>query len=270
MIPHITSMKGAYDIAGKTVVITGGNGGIGLGIAKAMADCGANIAIFCRNMDKAKNALEELKSFNVKSKAYFCDILKIDNVRDAVDATCKEFDNIDILINNSGIGNKTKFLDMDPELEEWRQVVETDLSGMAHVTYEVGKRMRSAGKGGSVINITSNAGFIVNKGVTLSAYAAAKAGANSLTKTLAYELGEYNIRVNAIAPGYVHVGPLADYSANPELGDLVNGLIREQQPLKRLVEAIEIGALAIYLASPAAAHITGQTIIIDGGYTLAY
>ena len=262
MIPAITSMKDAFSLAGKTAIITGGNGGIGLGIAKAMAEVGANIAIFCRNMEKAENALAELKPFGGKYKAYSCDITDFKSVEGAVEEAWKDFENIRILVNNSGVAGGSKLLDSDPELSAWKKVIETDLIGMMFVTREVGKRMKEDGNGGAIVNITSNAGGIVNRGAGLTVYGAAKAGANHFTKSMAVDLGEYNIRVNAIAPGYTRAG----FGANA--GKFLQDLVEAQQPLKRLGEAIEIGALAIFLASPASAHITGEIITIDGGYSL--
>ena len=256
-------MKEAFGLKGKSAVVTGGNGGIGLGIAKALAECGADIAILCRNQEKAKSALEELSVYGGRYKAFFCDIVDLKSVIAAVDAAYEEFGDIEILVNNSGVGSGGKFLDMSPDFSEWNLVIGTDLTGMAHVTYAVGKRMRGAGKGGSIINITSNAGAIVNKGIGLSTYAVAKAGANHFTRCMAVEFGEHDIRVNAIAPGYTHAG----FGANP--GPELLQLVNDQQPLKRMGEAIEIGALAVFLASPASAHITGEVITIDGGYTLS-
>ena len=263
MIPFINSLKGAFDLTGKTAIVTGGNGGIGLGIAKALAESGANIAILCRNMDKAKKALEELSKYNGRYKAFSCDVLDMKSVIAAVDAAYKEFGDIGILVNNSGVASGGKFLDINPDFSELDTVIGTDLTGMAHVTYAVGNRMRSAGKGGSIVNITSNAGAIVNKGVGLSIYAVAKAGANHFTRHMAVELGEHDIRVNAIAPGYTHAG----FGAEP--GPDLLKLVTDQQPLKRMGEAIELGALAVFLASPASAHITGEVITVDGGYTLS-
>ena len=261
MIPFITSMKGVFDFTGKNVVITGGNGGIGLGIGKVFAECGANIAILCRNMQKADKALGELSVYGGKFLAYSCDVTDPESVRAAVESVCKDFGNINVLINNSGVGGGGKLLDMDKDLAGWRQTVDINLVGFFQVTHEVGKRMRDAGKGGSIINITSMAGSTVLR-VPLTPYASAKAAGERFTKSMAVELAEYDIRVNAIAPGWIHAG----FGEHPtkELYDM----IAIQQPLKRLGEAIEVGALAVFLASPAAAHITGEEIKIDGGYTL--
>jgi NAD(P)-dependent dehydrogenase (short-subunit alcohol dehydrogenase family) len=263
MIPFISSVKGVFDLSGKSAIVTGGNGGIGLGIAKALAEAGANIAIFCRNMDKAKVALEELDTYGGKYKAFTCDITNLESVLAASKAAFDEFKGIEILVNNSGVAGGGKFLDMDPDFSAWNFVIDTDLTGMAHVTYAVGRLMRDAGKGGSIVNITSNAGVIVNKGVAISPYAVAKAGANHFTRCMAVEFGEYDIRVNAIAPGFTRAGFGSDPS--PQLVELV----KAQQPLKRMGEAIEIGALAVFLSSQAAAHITGEVITVDGGYTLS-
>ena len=263
MIPSISSMKEAFDLKGKNAIVTGGNGGIGLGIAKALAECGVNIAIFCRNMDKAKAALEELGGFGGKYKAFACDITDLKNVMEVTKTAFDEFGSIEILINNSGVAGGGKFLDMDPDFSAWNFVIDTDLTGMAHVTYAVGRLMRDAGKGGTIINITSNAGAIVNKGVEISPYAVAKAAANHFTRCMAVEFGEYDIRVNAIAPGFTRAGFGAD--SPPAVVELV----KAQQPLKRMGEAIEIGAMAVFLSSQAAAHITGEVITVDGGYTLS-
>ena len=262
MISPITDMKSAFDLSGKNAIITGGNGGIGLGIGKAMAEIGVNVAIFCRNMEKADGALEELSVYGGKYQAFSCDVTNPQSVADAVEAACKEFGDFEILVNNSGISGGGRLLDIERDLTVWRQVVETDLMGVIQVTHEVGKRMRDAGKGGAIVNITSNAGGMVNRGAGLAIYGAAKAGANHFTQSIAVDLAKYNIRVNAIAPGYIRAG----FGANPGQG--MFDMLDAQQPLNRLGEAIEIGALAIFLASPAAAHITGEIITIDGGYSL--
>ncbi|MCL2226650.1 MAG: SDR family oxidoreductase [Oscillospiraceae bacterium] len=263
MIPYIETMKGAFDLKGKSAIVTGGNGGIGLGIAKALAECGANIAIFCRNMDKAKVALEELSEYGGKYKAFSCDIVDMKSCIAAAEAAFKEFGNIEILVNNSGVASAGKFLDMDETLKDWKFVIDTDLTGVAHVTYAVGRLMRDAGKGGSIINITSNAGSIVNKGIGMSPYSVAKAGANHFTRCMAVEFGEHDIRVNAIAPGFTRAG----FGANPH--PMMLEMVKAQQPLKRMGEAIEIGSLTVFLASPASAHMTGEVITVDGGYTLS-
>jgi NAD(P)-dependent dehydrogenase (short-subunit alcohol dehydrogenase family) len=256
-------MKNAFDLTGKNAVITGGNRGLGLGIATAMAQVGANIAILCRDSKKAEEALAELSQYGGKYESFSCDVTDLESVRGAVEKVCESFGHIDILVNNAGVSCVNELLDMDDKLTDWYNVLNTDLNGTVHMTYEVGKRMRDAGLGGCIINITSNAAFIVNKTQAMCPYSASKAAANHFTRCMAVELGKYNIRCNAIAPGFT----------NTELSRFIPSdmfeYINNQMPLGRFGEPIEIGALAVYLASPAAAQVTGTVQVIDGGYILS-
>ena len=152
MISPITSMKDAFSLEGKTALITGGNRGLGLACASAMAQQGANIAILCRDSQKAAEAIEELKQFGGKYESFSCDITDLVSVRATVAAVWESFGGIDILVNNAGVSCRSELLDMDEELTDWYNVLNADLNGTVHMTYEVGKRMRDAGKGGSIIN----------------------------------------------------------------------------------------------------------------------
>ena len=256
-------MKNAFDLTGKNAVITGGNRGLGFGIATAMAQVGANIAILCRDGKKAEEALAELSQYGGKYESFSCDVTDLESVRCAVGQVCDSFGHIDILVNNAGVSCVNELLDMDDKLSDWYHVLNTDLNGTVHMTYEVGKRMRDAGLGGCIINVTSNAAFIVNKTQAMSPYSASKAAANHFTKCMAVELGKYNIRCNAIAPGFTNTE--LSRHIPPDMFDYINN----QMPLGRFGEPIEIGALAVYLASPAAAQVTGTVQVIDGGYILS-
>ena len=256
-------MKNAFDLTGQNAIVTGGNGGIGLAIATALAQSGANVAILCRDLQKAEKALESLRPCGGKYESFSCDVTDLPGVRKAVADVYTSFGEIQILVNNAGVTTDGAFLDMDENLSEWYRVINTDLHGVAHMTYEVGKRMRDAGKGGSIINVTSLSGVVVHKSSPRSPYNTSKAGINHFTRAMAVELGKYNIRANAIAPGFIHSG----FTAHPTEQFLQ--MIREAQPLDRLGEAIEVGALAVFLASPAAAHLTGTVQLIDGGYSLS-
>lgn len=261
--PSITSMKEAFVLTGKNAIVTGGNGGIGFGISKSLAECGANVAIFCRDMKKAENALGELKSIGGKYEAFSCDITNLASIREAVAAACKSFGNFEILVNNAGVTTNTMLFDMDEELSEWHRVVDTDLTGVVNMTYVVGKHMRDAGKGGSIINITSNAGLMINRGMFISPYSTAKAGACHFTRSMAIELKPYNIRVNAIAPGFINDG--FGKGMPQEMQDALAAV----QGVDRIGTVMEIGAMAVYLASPAAGFTTGAVNVVDGGYMLS-
>ena len=263
MIKPIKDMKNDFDLTGQTALITGGNRGLGLGIGLAMAQCGADVAILCRDSKKAQEALEELRPYGGKYESFSCDVTDIKDVRRAVGEVYEAFGQVTILVNNAGVSCVSELLDMDENLTDWYNVLNTDLNGTVHMTYEVGKRMRDAGKGGCIINITSNAAFIVNKTQAMSPYSASKAAANHFTKCMAVELGKYDIRCNAIAPGFTNTE--LSRHIPPDMFEYINN----QMPLGRFGEPIEVGALAVFLASPAAAQITGTVQVIDGGYMLS-
>jgi NAD(P)-dependent dehydrogenase (short-subunit alcohol dehydrogenase family) len=262
MLEAIKNMGEAFSLKGKNAVITGGNKGIGFGISTAFAQSGANVAIFCRDIAAAENAVKELAPNGGKYECFFCDVTNPSSIRDAVAKACDSFGQIDILVNNAGVASGSPFLDMDEDLSEWYRVFSTDLNGVVHMTYEVGKRMRDAKKGGAIVNISSNAGFMVNRGVSFAPYSTSKAAVNHFTRCMAVELGKYGIRVNAIAPGFTY----SNFSKGmpQEAIDRFTAIMS----IKRFGEPIEIGALAVYLASPAAAQVTGTIQVHDGGYML--
>lgn len=262
MIKPITSMKDAFSLEGKTALITGGNRGLGRAMALAMAEQGADIAILCRDAAKAAETLAELKPYGGKYESFSCDVSDLASVRGASGEAWDAFGGIDILVNNAGIGVMGELLDMDEDLSGWFDVLNTNLNGTVRMTYEMGKRMRDAKKGGCIINITSNAADIVNKTQSMASYSSSKAAENHFTHCMAVEMGKYDIRVNAIAPGFTQT-ELARHIP-PDQMDYIIG----QTPVGRFGEPIEIGAIAVYLASPAAAQVTGAVFTIDGGYQL--
>lgn len=263
MIPSITNMQDAFSLKGKNALITGGNRGLGLAMASAFAQQGANVAIFCRDAKKAAEAIAELQPYGGRYESFSCDVVNLPSVREAVAKAYEAFGNFDILVNNAGVTCVNELLDMDEELSDWYHVLNTDLNGTVHMTYEVGKRMRDGGKGGCIINTASNAAFIVNKTQPMSPYSSSKAAVVHFTHCMACELGKYNIRVNAICPGFTNTD-LSQFIPKDQF-DYINN----QMPLGRFGEPIEVGALAVFLASPAAAQITGTAQVIDGGYILS-
>ena len=259
----ITHMDTAFRLDGKTAIVTGGNRGIGFGISTAFAQAGANVAILCRNEETAIAAVNELSSkYSGKFKFYKCDITDMALCKQAVDAVVEDFGGIDILVNNGGIAVGGATLDMDEELEMYFRCIDVDLNGTMRMSYLVGKHMAAAGKGGKVINISSNSGAIINKPQFFTPYHVAKAGVNHMTRSLANEWSQYGINVNAIAPGYTHSG-LSD-----GMNDEIYNFLASKIPLGRFGDAIEVGALAVYLASPASDMVTGVVVTIDGGYSI--
>ena len=261
---HITSMENAFSLIGKNAIVTGGNRGIGLGITQAFAHQGGNVAILCRQEASANEVIADLSAkYTGKFKFFKCDITNYDDCKSAVKGVLDEYGAIDILVNNAGAGFGGDLLDMDEDLGMWFDCFDLDLHGAVRMSYLVGRHMRDSGRGGRVINITSNAGEIVNKPHPLTPYSCAKAALNRLTKCLAHEWAKYDIRVNAIAPGYT----FSDMSNR--MPEESKKLLCEKIPIGRFGEAIEIGALAAYLASDASDVMTGMVLTADGGYSLA-
>ena len=256
-------MTGAFSVLGKNVIVTGGNRGIGLGISTAFAQSGANVAILCRNKQSGEKAAESFGEYGGKYICVQCDTGSLENVKNAVGEVCGIFGSIDVLVNNAGVSTVRKFID-DKDLGEWHRIINTNLTGPANMVYEVAPRMIEAGRGGSIINISSVGGQSVagTSHHPKVPYHVSKAGLDMLTKALAVELGDYGIRVNSIEPGPTHSD--LDKDLPPE----AFRQIEQNMPMHRFGEPIEIGALCVFLSTDAANQITGAIHIHDGGHIL--
>ena len=260
-IPPITSMKDAFSVKGLNVVVTGGNRGIGRGIAQAFAEGGANVVILCRNEKSGLQAAEELKQYGGRYACFRCDISCYDEVVEATKKVYEFFDHVDVLVNNAGVATTTPFLAEDG-LKEWHRVIDVNLNGTASVIHEFAPKMVEAGKGGSIINITSVGGLRVSntvKGHHNAPYNASKAGIDILTRYLAIVLGDAGIRVNSIQPGMTHS------DLDKDLPEEAKKEAVESVPAHRFGEPIEIGAVCVYLASPAGSQVRGVNYAHDGG-----
>ena len=258
------TMGDLLSLQGKNAIVTGGAKGIGLGISTAFAQQGANVAIFARDKAVGDEVIQNLgHQYSGRFSFYTADISDLKSCQEAVDQYIQDYGSVDILVNNAGIPAGSTFLSMDAEMSEWFKCMNVDLHGGARMCYLVCKHMIDAGKGGRIINITSNAGEIVNEPI-MTAYATAKAAFNHFTRCLAAEAVQHNIRVNAIAPGFTISGFIDDTES-----DLFKEIC-STIPIKRFAEPIEIGALAAYLASDAANIITGAVFTADGGYSLQH
>lgn len=262
MIPSIETMENAFSLKDKNVIITGGNRGIGKGIAIAMAQSGANIAILARDEASSKETIKELSAYGGTHRYYQCDVTVLETAKKAIENMVSDYTTIDVLVNNSGIGRFYNVLDDDEALKNWYDVINVNLNGYFVMSYLVAKVMRVQ-KFGRIINISSNASRIVNLPQRMMSYNVSKAGIDRMTKCLAHEWAEYNIRVNAIAPGYTETELTFDKG-----GEMMDYWMAST-PVGRFGKPIEVGALAVYLASPASEQMTGAVLTIDGGYMLA-
>lgn len=259
----INSMQDVLNLKGKSVIITGGNRGIGKGISLAMAECGANVIIICRDSVTAVETITELKKFGGKYKYYIADVCNLEQCKKSINDAIRDFGKIDVLVNNAGTVRIGEVLDMDKELRGWYDVINTNLNGPFIMSYVIGKHFKQ-NKNGCIINISSNAARIVNKPQKTCSYNTAKAGLDRMTKCLSYEWAPYNIRLNVIAPGCTDT----DLECKSEIRQYIKHW-KAQTPTGRFAKPLEIGALAVYLASEAAEQITGSVFTIDGGYMLA-
>lgn len=257
----ITTMKGAFSVEGLNVVITGGNRGLGRGMSDAFAECGANICVICRKQDKADEAAAEIaEQFGVEAFGVACDMGDYDQIVAAQKAVAEKWDHIDVLINNAGVDNHYSIFD-DENLEDFKYCMQINLDGVAAACKIFGQWMMDKKLGGSVINISSIGGQQLGDPRThpMPAYNASKAALDHLTRHLSVIFGDYGIRCNVIAPGLTHSA--LDANLPPVVTDYVDNIM----PAHRFGEPIEIGALAVFLASPAGRQITGTTINHDGG-----
>ena len=259
----ITSMKNVFSQKDKTVVVTGGNKGIGFGIASAFASQGANVAIIARDESSGIAAAAGLADeYGGVFRFYKADITDMTECRDSVAEIINDYAQIDVLVNNAGMTPHGDLLEMDYEMSEYFKCIDTDLHGVVRMTYLAGKHMRDRGKGGKIINISSNSAVMANRLINLAPYCTAKAGVNQFTRAMALEMAKFNIQINAIAPGYTWSSVMEKLDATT-LGGMAG-----VTPDGRLGTPFEVGALAVFLASDAASHITGEIITIDGGHSL--
>lgn len=256
----ISNMTDAFSVKGQNVIVTGGNRGIGFGICLAYAQSGANVAILCRNKESGDKAVEELRQYGTTCLCISCDVGDAASVKAAAAEIFKTFSSVDVLVNNAGVSTVGLFLD-DKDLEEWHRVINVNLNGPANTIHAIVPHMIKAGKGGSVINISSIGGQSLGGAKThpMPPYHASKAALDMFTRNMAIEFGNYGIRVNAIAPGPTHSD--LDKDLPPDAFEKFETMM----PMRRFAEPIEVGALCVFLSSPAGNQITGTVVVHDGG-----
>jgi 3-oxoacyl-[acyl-carrier protein] reductase len=241
-------------LAGKVAIITGGSRGIGLAIARLLADDGASVVVSGRDAARLDAAGKELESLGAPVLAVAAEATKRDDVERLVEATRERFGRIDVLVNNAGITRDQLLVRMKDE--DWDQVLDMNLRGVFLMTRAVSKVMMRQ-KSGRIINVASTAGAMGNAGQVN--YSAAKAGVIGLTKAAARELAHWNILVNAVAPGLIETDMTASLS-----GEAREALL-QQVPLKRIGQSREVAEVVRFLVGDGASYVTGQTIHVNGG-----
>jgi NAD(P)-dependent dehydrogenase (short-subunit alcohol dehydrogenase family) len=251
-------MTDLFDLSGKVALVTGGNGGIGLGMAEALAVAGATVAIWGRNQERNAQALESILSHGGDAIALSVDVSDESQVVDAFGATVAAFDKVDAVFANAGVGaGSTRFEDMTTE--EWRGVFAVNMEGVFWTFREAVKHMKPRGSGSLIVTSSVAADFGAAR---MEHYAATKAGVRAMIQGLAVEYGRYGIRANAVAPGWVVTGMTDSFIE----GERFEAEIKPRIPAGRWGAAGDFGGIAVYLASDASSWHTGDTITIDGGY----
>jgi 3-oxoacyl-[acyl-carrier protein] reductase len=241
-------------LAGRTAVVTGGTRGIGLAIARALAEDGASVVVSGRDAGRLESAVKELETLGASALGVAADQSKREDCDRLVDAAKERFGRIDVLVNNAGITRDQLLVRMKDD--DWDQVLDTNLRGVFLMTRAVAKSMMRQ-KSGRIINIASTAGAMGNPGQVN--YSAAKAGVIGLTKAAARELAHWNILVNAVAPGLIETDMAAAIPTE------AREALLQQVPLKRVGAAREVAEVVRFLAGDGAAYVTGQTIHVNGG-----
>ncbi|KUF35294.1 SDR family oxidoreductase [Lysinibacillus sp. F5] len=262
-----------FSIRGKTAIVTGGAGILGSHFCRGLADAGASVAVVDIDVQKATEVANSItKNFEVKAKGIFCDLTSEQSVIEMVESVVKEFGTIDILHNNAAGKSSNLNAFFAPfeeyELDQWKEIMSTNLDSMFLVAKHVGKIMKEQGNGGSIIQTASIYGvmgpdnriydgsYYYNRQINTPAiYSASKGGVVALTKYLATYWAKDGIRVNTITPGGVESGQNEAFKQN--YGNRI--------PLGRMAQAEEMVGALIYLASDASSYVTGQNILIDGG-----
>jgi len=249
----------AFDLTGKTAVVTGGNTGLGEAFARALTQVGASVALAARTRERSEAVAEDLAASGGTAIAVDLDVTKPAQVRTMLDEVTERLGPVDVLVNNAGVCYHRPAAEV-PE-DEWLDTFDVNVHGLWYCAQAVGRQMIERG-GGSIVNIGSISAMIVNRPQWQPAYNASKAAVHQLTKSLAAEWAPHNVRVNALAPGYVKT------AMAPVDEPRFRRHWIEDAPMQRYAVPDELGPSLVYLASDASSFMTGSVLVVDGGYTL--
>ena len=249
-----------FDLTGKVVLVTGGNGGIGLAMSKAMGEAGAKIIIAGRNEEKNTQSIKILNSQNIECKSFQVDVVDENSCNKLIENVISNFGKLNILVNNAGTNSRKR--PEEYELDEWKGIIDTNLISMFTCSKASFKHFKDA-NGGKIINIGSMHSLF---GAPLgSAYSASKGGVVQLTKSLANAWAKDNVQVNAVLPGYIDTSLTRQARIDiPEL----QSRVEERTPVGRWGEPDDLGGIAVFLSSEGSNYITGTAIPVDGGYSI--
>ena len=247
-------------LEGRTAVVTGGNAGLGLGMAMGIGRAGARVVIWARDQAQNERAVAELTSAGIDARAFPCDVSEPADVSRAMAGTLSAVDAVDCLVANAGIAAAAPFL--DTSLAEWQRVLRTNLDGTFLTTQAVARHMVDRGDGGSMIIVSSLASRF--GGGRQAAYTASKTGLIGLGRTLAVELARHRIRCNILIPGWTETAMNESLRQSESFVQATT----KRTPVRRWAQPAEFGQIAAFLADPGLMFHTGNEIVVDGGYSL--
>jgi gluconate 5-dehydrogenase len=251
-------MNSLFDLSGRTALVTGSSGGLGLTIARGLAQAGASVVLNGRNQEKLERATESLTAAGLPAWDCAFDVADASQIRGGVERILDRAGRINVLVNNAGITRRGQLVELD--VADWDAVIGTNLTAPFLVAREVAKNMIRQ-NGGKIINICSLMSQLARP--TTGAYAAAKGGLQMLTRAMATEWAQHNIQANGIAPGYFITEMTQKLADDPEF----DTWIKSRTPAGRWGLPEELMGAAVFLASPASSFISGQVIFVDGGLT---
>ena len=246
------------DLTGKAALVTGASSGLGRHFALTLAKAGAKVAVAARRIEALQELVAEIEAFDGRAMAIPLDVTDSQSVRNCIDAAETELGALSIVVSNAGIAGRNSALETDED--DWDRVLDTNLKGVWLIAQEAGRHMVRLGHGGSIVNIASILGLIGSGNV--ASYCASKAAVVNLTRALAVEWAEHDIRVNAIAPGYVVTDLNRKFLSGPGGEEILRPV-----PQHRFGEPEDMDGALLLLVSESARYITGSVLVVDGGYT---
>lgn len=254
------TVKNPFDLSGRVCVVTGGNRGIGLGIAKGLARAGASISIWSRDPERNREAAAEIAETGAPVHAVACDVGSEESQAAAVEATLAHYGHIDVGIANAGFGAAANPLKLD--LDEWHRITRVNLDGVFLTFRLLGDHMKERGSGGKLVAISSVSAIF---GTPMQPhYASSKGGVESLVRAYAVALARHDVQVNAVQPGWILTEATGPGHANEQF----RTVITRRTPARRWGEPEDMAGVLVYLASRASNFHTGDTLRVDGGYSI--